>query len=212
MKRLTKLTVLSVCLLAALCAAARAQSKDKADPPDKRFENSGAAPLYDAAKDETKVSMFPIGLMPRRDQGAMLTFLGLAMGASRPLEGVSLTVHFAYPGKAFAAPRQVTLRVFSTNRGERRFADGDGLVATADGESLAVGAATVSSKKYQANVSKGVAEFVDETLEATMAVEDFNRLAAAKKAEVKVGAASWTLNESQLKALRRLARVINGSK
>lgn len=212
MKRLTKLTVLSVCLITALCTATRAQSKGKADPPDKRFEKSGAFPVYDAAKDETDVTMLPVGLMPRRDQGELLTFLGLAAGASFPLEGVRFAVHFAYPGKTYAAPRQVTLRVHSTNRGGRRFADGDGLAVLADGKSLGVGGAVVSSKKYQANVPKGVAEFVDETLEATLAVEDFNRLAAAKRAEVKVGAASWTLGESQLKALRRLARAMGDSK
>ena len=210
MKKLTKLTILSVCLITALCAAARAQSKGKAEPLDKRFEKSGTIPVYDAAKDETNVFMLPIGLMPPSE--ANLATFGLMMGSLAPSEGVTLNARFTYPGKTFVAPRQITLRLVSTKRGERSFSDDDKLALTADGEAVSVGGAAFTLKNYISDHPKRGTVYVSELLEAPILVEEFKRLAAAKKVEVKVGASSWKMGNSQLKALRRLAVVIGDAK
>jgi hypothetical protein len=210
MKKLTKLTILSVCLITALCTAAHAQSKGTAEPPDKRFEKAGTIPVYDAAKDETNVYMLPIGLMPPRE--ANLATLGLMIGSLTPPEGVMFNARFAYPGKTFVAPQQITLRLVSTKRGERRFSDSDKLTLIADTGAVAVGSAAFTLRNFKSDHPKPGTDYVTEILEAPIAVEDFKRLAAAKKVEVMVGGSSWKINESRLKALRRLASLFGDAK
>lgn len=210
MKKLTKLTILSLCLITALCTAMRAQNKGKAEPLDKRFQKSQTMPVYDAAKDETNVYMLPIGLMPPREAG--LTSFGLMLGSLAPSEGVTLNARFTYPGKTFVAPRRITLRLVSTKRGERTFSDADKLTLIADAETVAVGDAVFTLKNYISDYPKRGTVYVSELLEAPIEVEEFKRLAAAKKVEVKVGGLSWKMGDSQLKALRRLAGLIDEAK
>jgi hypothetical protein len=206
MRSLLKLTLFGICLLACAPPAAYAQGKGQPDPLKKRFQGASLFPIYDEAKDETGVYMWALGLTPPTDAvGSSITAAALV-----PVEGVRFTVFFTYPGRTYAPPRQVTLRLVSTKRSEPWFTAGAEVAHAllADGERLGVGRSPVTSRKYQADIPKPGTEYVEQTLELPLTVEEFGRLAASKKAEVVIGGKSTPLKGMHLKALRRVADAI----
>jgi hypothetical protein len=211
MKKLATLTLSSLCLLAALTAA-RAQVSAPDDPTAKSFAKAGAASFYDASKDETGVYVLAHWLTGLSANRPVLTEVGLEFATGHPFEGVKFTAYFTYPGKTYAAPRQVMLRVASTKQGGHRFYEGDRLSVLADGRSLGVGVPVFTSREYRVEIGRRGAEYMDEMLDTPLSLEDFNRLVAAKKVELKVGGESWKLGQTPLKALRRLAEAIGEAK
>ncbi|HEV7890956.1 MAG TPA: hypothetical protein VGP08_09965 [Pyrinomonadaceae bacterium] len=211
MKTLATLTLLSISLLAAPHAA-RAQLSIPDDPAAKVFMKANALPFYDASKDETGVSMTPYWLTGSSANHPVYSSTAIDLGVLLPNEGVKFAAYFTYPGKTYAAPRQIMLKLSSTKRGGRRFSDGDKLSVVVDGQSLGVGDTAITLLKYKAAIPKPNTEYVDEVVNAPLSLEDFNRLAAAKKVELRVGAESWKLGQTPLKAVRRLAEAIGEAK
>jgi hypothetical protein len=212
MRRLTTLTLLSACLLAALPAASAQEVSVPDNSTAKVFFRARAVQLYDAAKDETSVYMMAHWLTGPAANRPAFADIGLAAGTGSPMEGLHFGVYFTYPGKTYAAPRQIILRVASMKRGDRIFSDGDKLSVVADGQSLGVGDSVLTSEEFTAGSPKRGTEYVSEFLETPLSVEDFNRLVAAKKVELKAGAKSWKLGQTPLKALRRFAEAIGEAK
>jgi hypothetical protein len=209
MKTLATLTLLSVCLSAAP-PPARAQVIDPDAPAVKPFVKANASPFYDSSKDESGVLMRTYWLTGSKANTEVVEHSIRIPGASTPAEGVQFTAYFTYPGKTYAAPRQIMLKLYSAKRGGRVFSDGDKLSVVADGQSLGVGDSAITSWVY--DIPNRGTKYVNESLEAPLSLEDFNRLAAAKKVELRVGAENWKLGQTPLKAVRRLAEAIGEAK
>jgi hypothetical protein len=211
MKTLATLTLLSVCLSAAPHAA-RAQVIDPNNPTIKVFVKANTMPFYNSSKDESGVLMHTYWLTGSKANTEVVEKSIRIFDDPAPVEGVQFTAYFTYPGKTYAAPRQIMLKLYSTKKGGRIFSDGDKLSVVADGQSLGVGDSDITSRTYTSDTPKRGTEYAKESLETPLSVEDLNRLAAAKNVELKVGAQSWKLGQTPLKALRRLAEAIGEAK
>lgn len=208
MRSLLKL-IFGAYLLVAVPPNLHAQKGAPADALRKRYEKANLLPVYDAARDETSVYMLAMSLTGSAPDN--LVTAALLAGSGVPTVGVRFTIYFTYPGKTFAAPRRVVLRLASTNRDGPRFAGAGEVTLTADGEARSFGGAEVTSRRYTSDIPKRGAAYVDEMLEVSLPVEELRRLAAAKKVELKAGGASLAMKDGHLKSIRRLADVVGGA-
>ena len=205
--------ILILCALglaaAAPTPAAAQNAKEIPDPARKKFEKAGLFRFYDAANDVTSVHMAAVGLTGRWGNSSGAESLLAASLGVRP-EGERFSVYFTFPGKVFTPPQKVTLRFASTSRAAPGFTGGREAEVSilADGAGVGSVRSAVGTQNFRSDTPRPNTEYVEQTLDVPLTVEEFGRLAASKKAEVVIEGKSIPFKDRHLKALRRVADAI----
>ena len=135
---------------------------------------------YDAAKDQTLISLNPFVL------------------ASRKFEELRLGAITGYPGRVKTKPKEVVLIFLSLSTSDAsKYETIRKLTVTADGQKFLLGEAS-HAKQAQNNL------FI-ETMSASMQMEDFLRICNAKRVTMKLGLTEVELTTEQIATLRMAA-------
>jgi hypothetical protein len=207
------LSILILCGLGLFAAAptpAGAQNgKGIPEAVKKKFGKAGLFTFYDAANDVTSVHMAAVGLTGRWGNSSGAESLLAASLGVRP-EGARFSVYFTFPGKVFAPPQKVTLRLASTSRAAPGLAGGREAEVSilADGAGVGPVRSAVETRSFRSDTPRPNTEYVEQMLDVPLTAEEFGRLAASKKAEVVIEGKSIPFKDRHLKALRRVADAI----
>ncbi|HEX3560230.1 MAG TPA: hypothetical protein VHU19_13575 [Pyrinomonadaceae bacterium] len=195
MKR-TFYTIVTMLLLAVLNATAKAQDTQET-LPDPCEKKTGCVKVdYDRFKDKTRVAMTPVLLLPDNGYG-------------NPLEGVQMGVVYFSPGKVILRPDKVTFFFAAqdtSNAGYEPSAfhksrDVDLLI---DGVSRPLGAVDVVGRKL--NDFDLFYPTWTYTLEVPFDVVE--KMAAAKRVEIRAGSVETFLDDDTRAAFRRLVELM----
>ncbi|HYH83927.1 MAG TPA: hypothetical protein VEX60_00505 [Pyrinomonadaceae bacterium] len=142
--------------------------------------------LYDKMGDKTTVKFNPI------------------LVKEFPSREICVFADFSYPGHDFSKPSKITLGFVHAALSETLnsgFSSKHDLTLTIGGEQVALG--TTSYKNKEETGLRGKVQHETMSLEVQSAV--FLRLANASQATVKLGETEFTLDDKQLKALKKIA-------
>lgn len=157
--------------------------------------------FYDPAANETIVYLsdkrVPVAIYPQ--QGFIPPDVGVFV--VKP-ENLLLTVFFKTPGNRPVVPAAVTLNFESLSAGDFRYKDDRKLLVKADGESFDFGDLKIVRSVLDRS-SRGMrGAYYEETLEATVKLEDYSRIVNAKRVEMRLGETKFRLSDKKLEGLR----------
>jgi len=117
-------------------------------------------------------------------------------------EGLVLTVYFKTLGNKPTVPETVKLSFESRSSGEFRYKNERKLVVKADDETLDLGQLALVKSDLDRS-SRGMrGAYYEETLEASVKLEDYSRIVIAKRVQMTIGKTKFRLSDTKLKELR----------
>jgi hypothetical protein len=126
-------------------------------------------------------------------------------------EHVDLTVSFSYPGKKIAKPEFVTLMLLSSSEGGPEFHRKRDLIISTESDRKDFGQMELvgTSEGRASRTAFGVLTLVvREVLTKDIPLEDFERLAASQKADLRIGDRKFKLTNAQLQAFRNFVSLM----
>ena len=195
MKRAYYVTVTLLCL-AALNATANAQDTQET-PSDLCEKKAGCVKTdYDRFKDRTTVTMTPVLLVPK-------------YGYGNPLEGIQLAIIFSSPGKVIQRPDKTifyfaAMDAFRSGEEPLAFSKSQDVDLLIDGVSHPLGAVSSLGGK-KTNLEYMVTPMWAYSLEVPFEV--LEKIAAAKRVEIRAGSVETLLDADTREAFRRLVEL-----